>query len=324
MYKIKTSERNNDKATEFETKSLLYLLTKIKGNSNVDLFIIDCFNDVTGVTNDYKESWDVQSKGVSSLTPRKIGISLYTLFSNYISDINFDHYILYMPPIKSIYIDDISAETFGITNFKKANVTKIKEGLQEEIARRKDPDINSTSKLLLLDKFLERVTFIIDHYNKADYIRSIIEFKNVDRLENTFLTCIFDEIRNQQAAKKIRNVFGEQLVSIQDAEKFNKTINRKDIELLVVNRVIGNDLFVSNAIPIYFVGEVRDMDEEDIIDLIQDCQSKISRTLFNKNNKKPFWHLLEKIMIFIIQNPKATIRGVADLIDTNLKRIYIR
>ena len=41
MYKIKTSERTNDKATEFETKSLLYLLTKINGQNNVDLFIID-------------------------------------------------------------------------------------------------------------------------------------------------------------------------------------------------------------------------------------------------------------------------------------------
>lgn len=31
MYKFKISEQNSDKATEFETKSLLYLLTKIKG-----------------------------------------------------------------------------------------------------------------------------------------------------------------------------------------------------------------------------------------------------------------------------------------------------
>lgn len=52
MYKFKTSEQNNDKATEFETKSLLYLLTKIKGHSGISLFIIDCFNDVTGVAED--------------------------------------------------------------------------------------------------------------------------------------------------------------------------------------------------------------------------------------------------------------------------------
>ena len=53
MYKFKTSERNNDKATEFETKSHLYLLTKVRGHRSVDLFIIDCFNDVTGVSENY-------------------------------------------------------------------------------------------------------------------------------------------------------------------------------------------------------------------------------------------------------------------------------
>ncbi len=103
MYKIKTSERTNDKATELETKSLLYLLTKIKGKNNVDLFIIDCFNDVTGSSSDYKKTWDVQSKGVSSLTPRTIGIGLYTLFSNYISDIDFCHYILYATNKRYLY-----------------------------------------------------------------------------------------------------------------------------------------------------------------------------------------------------------------------------
>lgn len=320
MYKIKTSERNNDKATEFETKALLYLLTKVKGNKHVDLFIIDCFNDLTGVTNDYRESWDVQSKGVASLTPRKIGIALYTLFSNYVSDIDFSHYIIFLPPINNKYLYDFSATTFGIANFNETKIIKIKQGLHEEIVRRKDSDINTAPKLLLLDQFLESVTFVIDHFNKADYIRSIIEFKNIDRLDDDFLNCIFDEIRNQQATKKIRNVFGEELVTIQDAEKFNKTIYRKDIELLVVNRVIGNDLFASKGIPLYFVGEVRDMDEEDVIDLIQDSQSKISKTLFNKNNKKSFWHLLESIMILLIKNPKSNIHIVYDLIDNNLKK----
>ncbi len=51
-------------------------------------------------------------------------------------------------------------------------------------------------------------------------------------------------------------------MSIQDAEKFNKTIYRKDIELLVVNRVIGNDLFASNGVPTYFIKKVQDMDED--------------------------------------------------------------
>lgn len=100
MYKFKTSEQNNDKATEFETKSLLYLLTKIKGHSGISLFIIDCFNDVTGVAEDYSDSWDIQSKNVASLTPRTVGKALYTLFANYVSDISFGHFILYLPSLK--------------------------------------------------------------------------------------------------------------------------------------------------------------------------------------------------------------------------------
>lgn len=92
MYRIKTSERNNDKATEYETKSLLYLLTKIKGHRSIDLFIIDCLNDVTGVAEGYKDSWDIQSKNVTSLTPRQVGIALYTLFANYVSDLSFGQY----------------------------------------------------------------------------------------------------------------------------------------------------------------------------------------------------------------------------------------
>ena len=92
MYRIKTNERNNDKATEYETKSLLYLLTKIRGHKKIDIFIIDCFNDITGANSDFVESWDVQSKGVATLSPKKIGAALYTLFANYVSDIDFTHY----------------------------------------------------------------------------------------------------------------------------------------------------------------------------------------------------------------------------------------
>ena len=117
-------------------------------------------------------------------------------------------------------------------------------------------------------------------------------------LDAEFLNRIFDEIRAQQATKKIRNVYGQEVASIQETEKLEKNIYRKDIELLVVNRVIGNDLFSSKGIPLYFIHEVQGMDEEDIADLIQECQTQISRTLFNKNNKyyfsrtlAIFWHL---------------------------------
>ena len=93
-------------------------------------------------------------------------------------------------------------------------------------------------------------------------------------------------------------------------QKNLKNIYRKDIELLVVNRVIGNDLFSSKGIPLYFIHEVQGMDEEDIADLIQECQTQISRTLFNKNNKRAFWLLLEEVMTTLEKNPSAGIRAI--------------
>ena len=319
MYRFKTSERNNDRATEYETKSLLYLLTKIKGHKKIDIFIIDCFNDVTGAKESFDESWDVQSKGVSSLSPKTTGAALYTLFSNYVSDIDFTHYILFFPRIKESYLNDSSLETFTIANFKEDKVPKIKEGLESEIARRNDCDVNNVHNLLSIDDFLSKVVFVIDSYQKSDYIKSIIEFKNVNRLDESFLNRIFDEIRILQAAKKIPNVYNQEVNSIHQAVRFNKTIHRKDVELLVVNRVIGNDLFSKSGVPMYFVREVADLDEDDIIDIIQECQTKISRTLFNKNNKKAFWILLEKIMSEVTHNPTANIHDILSAINSELR-----
>lgn len=319
MYRIKTSERNNDKATEYETKSLLYLLTKIKGHRTIDLFIIDCFNDVTGVAEGYKDSWDIQSKNVASLTPRKVGIALYTLFANYVSDLSFGHYILFLPPLKDSYVNDVTAEVFQIANFVTGKIKDVKSGLEGEIERRNDADVNTSANLAKIDTFLSEAIFITDRYNKSEYIKSIIKFKNLSNLKDEFLIRIFEEIRGKQAVKKISNVDGVEVSSIQEATALGKNITRKEIELLVVNRVIGNDLFSKNGVPLYFIREISTMDEEDVADLIQECQSQIGKTLFNKNNKKAFWYLLEEIISVIEIDKKQGIRSILSQISTKAK-----
>ena len=319
MYRIKTSERNNDKATEYETKSLLYLLTKVKEHRSMDLFIIDCFNDVTGVAEGYKDSWDIQSKNVASLTPRKVGIALYTLFANYVSDLSFGHYILFLPPLKDGYVNDIAAEVFEIENFATRKTKDVKSGLESEIVRRNDADVNTSANLAKIDAFLSEVIFITDRYNKSEYINSIIKFKNLSSLKDDFLIRIFEEIRAKQAVKKISNVNGVEVSSIQEAAALGKNITRKEIELLVVNRVIGNDLFNKNGVPLYFIREVSTMDEEDAADFIQECQSQIGKTLFNKNNKKAFWHLLEEIISVIEIDKKQDIRSILSQISAKAK-----
>ena len=122
-------------------------MTKIKGQSGISLFTIDCFNGVTGVSENYSDSWDIQSKNVASLTPRTVGKALYTLFANYVSDIPFGHFILYLPQLKESYVENISTEVFDISNFKKTKVLDVKAGLIADIERRNTPAV--LSKLVL-------------------------------------------------------------------------------------------------------------------------------------------------------------------------------
>lgn len=89
MYEFTTSERTVGIAAEYETKALLYLMSYRKDSTDIDTFIIDCFNDVTGGNNDLSKLWDVQAKGDKKLSPKLIGKYLVTLFQNHVSNIDF-------------------------------------------------------------------------------------------------------------------------------------------------------------------------------------------------------------------------------------------
>lgn len=67
MYQFTTTERNNEKASEYETKAMLYLFGCRQDSRDMDVFIIDCFNDVSGANRDvnrlhknYKEDVPVE------------------------------------------------------------------------------------------------------------------------------------------------------------------------------------------------------------------------------------------------------------------------
>ena len=78
-------------------------------------------------------------------------------------------------------------------------------------------------------------------------------------------------------------------------------------------------MFSAKGVPVYFIKEIQAVDEDDIADIVQDCQTHISRTLFNRNNKRAFWHLLEEIMTAIVQDRKASIRELMSKITPSTR-----
>lgn len=294
MYQFTTTERNNDRASEYETKSMLYLFGCRQDSKDMDVFIIDCFNDVSGADCDIKRLWDVQSKAVKSLNPRKIGVALVTLFQNYISDIEFEHYILFMPKLKEMYLNDEGKKYFQIDNFKLQYINKIRQGLKDEYERRNqvtpiDKDIEG---------FLQEIEFVIAEEDNQKYIKKITSFRSSVALEEAFYAAIFDDIRNQQTILKTKNINGYQIINAVDVLQYEKVLWKKDIDALVINRILGMNIFNSRHVPNSFIDEIALLNFEERKDVIQECQSDIARLLFDKNGRHIFWRFFGKLLAY--------------------------
>lgn len=314
MYIIKNTERNNNTASEYETKSLLYLVGIHKDRDDVSILFVDCFNDVTGGNIRLDKLWDVQSKGVSSLRPKTIGKALITLFENFISEIEFSYYILVSPQISSQYILDSTLKEFDINNFYEKQ--KIKDGLHDEYVRRHKDNIdlrlNNT-----IDNFLDNVCFVIADSPKDFYIKNILKFKNHDIQSEDFYNSIFDEIRNRQSSLKNIYIEGMRINSPADMKNLKKFITTNDIKVMMINRIIGIELFKQGMIPLEYYDELRLLDQEEKAYLIQENNAKITRTIFNRNNKITFWRLLEIMVNAAREMKNRTPREIFETLPKN-------
>ena len=306
MYQFCTTERNNAKANEYETKSILYLLSYRKDSNEIDKFLIDCFNDVTGVSGDITKLWDVQSKNVKSLNPTKIVVALITLFQNHISSIDFEHYILFMPKLLEMYLVDKTLSVYYFDNFIGKYQLKIIEGLEKEYLRRN----RTPAKKNNVNEFLKQVTFVNANEDKIEYIKNIVKFKNIITLDDTFFIAIFNEIMDKQTKLKNIDIEGKQVNCAKEVLAFNKVIHRNEIDILIINRFVGVDLFSNKMIPNLFFDEVKNYDLEQRKDIIEDCNASIAKVLFNKNNKKIFWEFFEETIFLIKKNDKKSPRSI--------------
>lgn len=175
VYKITASEKTNEKASDTETKALLYLMNFHPCKDNIDFFVIDFFNDVTGIHRLQDEAYDVQAKGRKNITSKELGRFLVTLFKNYLSDLQFMDYILFVDGISSSVLlqNEEPKDILKIEDFTEDARNSIAEGLKEEANQKSyiQHDLVSDDKV---ESFLKQVSFVVNRKNKADYIRAIM------------------------------------------------------------------------------------------------------------------------------------------------------
>ena len=79
-YKVCTSEKLRKSGADAETKAMLYLMNFRKDSSEMNYFVVDFFNDVTGMDRMGRKLWDVTLKELNSLNRNiKVSMKLYRL-----------------------------------------------------------------------------------------------------------------------------------------------------------------------------------------------------------------------------------------------------
>lgn len=316
-YKITASEKTKAKGSEFETKALLYLMNFRTDSQEIHYFVIDFFNDLTGLDRFSKKSWDLQSKAAKNNSQSALGKELVTLFKNFTSEIKFDFYILFIGGVTETIRKDNSKNVFNFDNITDDSKPKIKKALIQECIDKTYVD-NAKVTDTNIDNFLNEVIFVIDEMETYDYIKSIIKINPAIIPDNLTLNQIFNQIRDAQSAKKNNStVEGLSINSIDEFIYHSRHLDSNEIKMMVLNRIVHNDV-MQRGITKSFINIYHNFPEIDRKIMLEDCQLNIAKTLFDKNNSENFWNLFNEIYTNIINFPQNSVNEIYHCLDIDI------
>ena len=315
-YKVQSSEKLRKTGADFETKAMLYLLNFRQDSSEINYFVVDFFNDITGMDRMARRLWDVQSKASKTSTAKTIGRELVTLYKNYISDFNFFTYIIFLGGVPNTFRVDGNQNIFEYTNITPKALKSVVSGLKEECEAKEYIDAEQITEESL-QGFLKQVWFVVDDKEPADYIKAIISNHPKIIPSDSELIAIFNEIRNKQSEKKNTIVEGVVIEHIDEVLSYGRHLTTSEIRLLVLQRIInGNPL--EKGIPEPFLKVISKYPEEQKKAVIDQCQRDLCMALFNNSAAQGFWKLFEEIYTLIMKYPDKDVDFIFQNVDGNI------
>lgn len=307
-YVVRSSERTRAGGAEHETKALLYLMNFSLDSDDIYYFVVDFFNDLTGMDKMAEHLWDLQSKGSHDVSPKALGRELVTLFKNFMSDFPFKAYILFVGGVSKTVRIDSSLTVFGMENIRDSAASQIKAGLVAE-GESKEYIENDWLTDTNIDAFLRKVQFVLDDGKKpTEYVKAIIKKHPNILPEEQILEAIFNEIRDKQSSKKnLSQVEGITIETADEALNFARHLTNNEIRLMTLHRIINTDP-LGKGIPKSFVPIFTTWPTDKQKEMFEDCQRSWSRALFNKNAADGFWFLFENTYQLILAYPNDSVQ----------------
>lgn len=317
-YKVQSSEKLRKSGADFETKAMLYLMNFRQDSTEMNYFVVDFFNDVTGMDRMARKLWDLQSKASKTGSAKTIGRELVTLYKNYISDLNFFTYIIFLGAVPDSFRIDSKRTVFQSDNITEKALKSVICGLKEECKNKeyiKAAQIND----LKIDLFVKQVWFVVDDKEPTDYIRAIIQDHPKIIPAKSELIAIFNEIRNKQSEKKNTLVEGIVIDRADEVLSYGRHLTTSEIRLLVLQRIINSNP-LGKGIPIPFLTLISKLPEEQCQGIVEQCQRSLCMALFNKSAAQGFWKLFENIYTLLLKYSDKSIDFIfqnleADIID---------
>lgn len=317
-YTVSSSEKTRSSGAEYETKALLYLMNLRDDSDEIHYFVIDFFNDLTGMDRFAENLWDVQSKGAKNNSPAAIGKELVTLFKNYLSELNFKYYILFLGGVSTTVRIRDDLDVFDISNINESALNKLIIGLKNESIDKtyiNNTDITDSN----INDFLQKVLFVIDDRKPSEYVKAIIKNHPGIIPEEKILDAIFNEIRNVQSSLKNSIVEGVVIQTTDEVLRFCRHMTNSEIRLLTLNRIINRNPVEKNSIPPSFIPIYSLWVPEKQREMLDECVQTLCKALFNKNAASEFWNLFENIYSLVISKPTYSVQEIYQSLDTQTR-----
>lgn len=315
-YTVLSSEKNRSIGSEYETKALLYLMNYRLDSNQINYYVVDFFNDLTGMCNAGQKLWDIQSKASKNTNAKALGREMVTLFKNYLSSLQFNHYILFVGGLaESIRIDNCK-NVFNLSNVSVKARASIKLGLIEEAQVKTYIDSSQITEENI-EKFLEMVQIVVDDKKNSEYVKAIIKTSVKLIPSEDILESIFDEIKDKQSLKKNSVVENIVINMSHEALDYSRHLTSHEIRLLAIARIINRNP-LEKGVPSSFYDLIKDLPNHKRQDYVLEGQIGVAKALSNKNNVNNFWQFFENVYFVTLENLKENVNSIFNKIDKAL------
>lgn len=322
-YSFPSLERGTASGNAAETCALLHLMCFAVEKDEIDLFAIDCFNDVTGMDNACFTLHDVQSKAGKNTGPAKLGEDLATLFENSVSEFSqyFVTLTLFVGGVSSGVREDPAMEAFGFHDMKPAAQKSVREHLVAACSERHGEKFKDLVTDENIDNFLSRVRFVTAKADPTEYIRTLAHDTSALLPGRKELLRIFGQIRDKQSSLKNRDGILNATIDCPDeVMDYGRVLKARDIKLLIIERLLNREYF-KDAVPEEFQEYLDGLPPEEIEqDIVEDCRLEMFAQYFDKNDSNAFWAFLDEIVLLVDSDPKMSIQQICGALSNDTVR----